>query len=353
VTNTDNPNGWIEPTTYCQLKCPGCYRGLDTGDVIFTHIDLETMKRQVDGFVEKRNIQTISIAGGEPLMYPQIGELVRYVKSRGLFTKIYSNGLALTEPKLRALREDGLTEIVIHIDMFQDLPGYEGKNESELNPLRQKYVDLVKAVGGVNLGFIMPISAGNLPYLGDVLRFYRKNIDEINLVVFTTLKDPNGNDGTAITCEYLAEQIAKHTPYAPSSYLPKVKDESRASWLFSMGFGNPDGYFGDVDAGFYRGLVERYYKKWNKYFITRKKKKIPMLNLLPAMFNASCFRILKNAFFAKNKDLHYQVILIIDPPDRVGDWCDACPDIMYVGDKHYPSCMVNQLKEFKSKFLRK
>ena len=24
----DNPSGWIEVTTFCQLKCPGCYRGL-------------------------------------------------------------------------------------------------------------------------------------------------------------------------------------------------------------------------------------------------------------------------------------------------------------------------------------
>jgi hypothetical protein len=31
--------------------------------------------------------------------------------------------------------------------MFQDLPGYTGKNEKDLNTLRQKYVDLIKVVG--------------------------------------------------------------------------------------------------------------------------------------------------------------------------------------------------------------
>ena len=27
-TKENNPTGWIEVTTFCQLKCPGCYRGL-------------------------------------------------------------------------------------------------------------------------------------------------------------------------------------------------------------------------------------------------------------------------------------------------------------------------------------
>lgn len=352
-TNADNPNGWIEPTTYCQLKCPWCYRGLDTGNVIFTHLDLDLMKKQVDDLISKRNVQTISIAWGEPLMYPELPELIKYISSRWLFSKVYSNGIALTKERLKILKKSGMTEIVIHIDMYQDIPGYIWKNERELNALRQKFVDLIKEIGWVNLGFIMPISRWNIVYLGDILDFYRRNIDEINLVVFTTLKDPNGNDGTAITCEYLSEEIAKHVSYTPSSYLPKVKNPDQQSWLFSLGFWNKDTYFWDVDSHIYAWLVKRYYKKWGKYFITRKKKKIQFFSLLPLIFNLSWFKIIRNILFSKNKDIYYQVILIIDPPDRVWDWCEACPDMMYVGDKLYPSCMANKLKEFKTKFLKK
>lgn len=352
-TNTDNPNWWIEPTTYCQLKCPWCYRGLDTWNVIFTHISLDTMKQQVDDLLKKRNVQTISIAWGEPLMYPELNELIAYISSRWLFTKVYSNGMALTESKLQDLKKSWLTEIIIHIDMYQDLPWYIGKNEKELNVLRQKYVDLIKIVGWVNLGFIMPISKWNIEYLPEILEFYRKNIDEINLIVFTTLKDPNWNDGTAITCEYLSEQIGKYIHYSPSSYLPKVKNPDQSAWLFSMWFWNNDTYFGDVDAHLYESIVKRYYKKWGKYFITRKKKKISIFSMFPLIFQPSGFRIVKNILTSKNKDIYYQVILIIDPPDKVGDWCEACPDMMYVWEKLYPSCMANKLKEFKTKFLKK
>ena len=44
-SETDNPNGWIEPTTYCQLKCPGCYRGLDRQGYVSAHADFGVLQR--------------------------------------------------------------------------------------------------------------------------------------------------------------------------------------------------------------------------------------------------------------------------------------------------------------------
>lgn len=72
----DNPNGWIEPTTFCQLKCPGCYRGLDKINPKYVHEYLDKMKRQIDYFIKYRNIQTLSVAGGEPLLYPKIKRII-------------------------------------------------------------------------------------------------------------------------------------------------------------------------------------------------------------------------------------------------------------------------------------
>jgi MoaA/NifB/PqqE/SkfB family radical SAM enzyme len=43
-----------------------------------------------------RNTDGISIAGGEPLIYPQIVELVRYVAAQGWKPIINSNGQELT-----------------------------------------------------------------------------------------------------------------------------------------------------------------------------------------------------------------------------------------------------------------
>ena len=50
----------------------------------------------------------------------------------------------------------------------------------------------------------------------------------------------------------------------------------------------------------------------------------------------------------KLKDITYQVILIIDGPEKInGKWelCDGCPDAMYYKGKLVPSCLLERVKE--------
>ena len=77
-------------------------------------------------------------------MYPQIFDLVEYISSKKIFTKIYTNGISLTEKTLQRMKEVGLTEFVVHIDMFQDRQGWIGKTGTELNILRQSFVDMFR-----------------------------------------------------------------------------------------------------------------------------------------------------------------------------------------------------------------
>lgn len=350
-TFENNPNWWIEPTTFCQLKCPWCYRWLDTNSIKYKNLDLELLKKQVINFKEKRNVQTISLAWWEPLMYPNLEELVKFIRLQKLFIKIYTNGILLNKKTLLKFKNAWVTEFVIHIDMFQNLPWYKWKNEIDLIKLRQKYVDLFKEVWGVNLAFIMPISKDNFKYLPEIIKFYRQNIETINLVVFTVFKDVNNNNKADFDIKFLVKEIKKITKYEVCAYLPKVKNDSKVSWLFSMWFWNKNNYFWDVDSNIYKKLMEKYYKKWGKYFITRKRKRIKFLSLIWLIFNISWLKILKNIFFSKNKDIFYQVILMIEPPEKLWDWCEWCPDIMYIWDNLYPSCMINENKEFKKEFL--
>jgi hypothetical protein len=184
------------------------------------------------------------------------------------------------------------------------------------------------------------------------MSFYRKNIEMINLVVFTVFKDVHKSNEAWFNTEILANKIVETTTYWPSSYLPKALNKNLPSWLFSMWFWNNSTYFWDVDSNIYKRLMESYYKKWWKYFITRKRKQIKLLSLFWLIFNKSWRNIFKNILNSKNKDIFYQVILIIEPPEKTGDWCEWCPDLMYIWDKLYPSCMINEYKAFKDKFLK-
>ena len=66
-SKNDNPIAWLEVTDICNLQCEGCYRQRLTG-----HKPLEEIKEEILFFKRWRNPDNVSIAGGEPLVHPQI-----------------------------------------------------------------------------------------------------------------------------------------------------------------------------------------------------------------------------------------------------------------------------------------
>jgi MoaA/NifB/PqqE/SkfB family radical SAM enzyme len=79
-TLSDNAISWLEPTAMCNLSCDGCYRENEKN----SHLPIEEVKHHLDVFQKLRNSDCISIAGGDPLLYPEILEIVTNIKNRGL-----------------------------------------------------------------------------------------------------------------------------------------------------------------------------------------------------------------------------------------------------------------------------
>jgi MoaA/NifB/PqqE/SkfB family radical SAM enzyme len=69
----DNGISWLEPTTACNLQCEGCYR--DTSNP--QHKTLEEVKSDLEVFKSLRKSDCMSICGGDPLVHPEIMEIVR------------------------------------------------------------------------------------------------------------------------------------------------------------------------------------------------------------------------------------------------------------------------------------
>lgn len=126
-TLPDNGISWLEPTARCNLNCYGCYRK----NIKDSHKSMEQAKHELDVFQSLRKTDCISIAGGEPLLYPNIVDLVSNIKSRGLKPIINSNGIALTKELLHELKKAGVFGFTFHIDSKQGRgrgPKWEGKN---------------------------------------------------------------------------------------------------------------------------------------------------------------------------------------------------------------------------------
>ena len=86
----------LEPLFRCNLACAGCGKIQYPPHILKKHLTVE----QCLGAVEECGAPMVSIPGGEPLMYPEIGRLVRELVARRKYVYLCTNAILL-EKKLQ------------------------------------------------------------------------------------------------------------------------------------------------------------------------------------------------------------------------------------------------------------
>ncbi len=102
----------LEPTFRCNLACEMCPRF--SSDDPQLDMAAETYERICE-FMSLAH--TVDFTGwGEPLLHPQIYEMIRAAKTRGCLTSMTSNGTALNERNSSSLLDSGLDRLAISVD---------------------------------------------------------------------------------------------------------------------------------------------------------------------------------------------------------------------------------------------
>lgn len=83
----------------CNYDCKFCFRPDHGKD-----LSLDEAKLVIDKLIEA-GLKKISWAGGEPLLWKGIIELIEYTKSKGIITMLITNGRLLTEDRLERLEK--------------------------------------------------------------------------------------------------------------------------------------------------------------------------------------------------------------------------------------------------------
>ncbi|HEU5269060.1 MAG TPA: adenosyl-hopene transferase HpnH [Jatrophihabitans sp.] len=81
----------LEPLFACNLKCAGCGKIQQPHTLLKQRMPVE----QAVGAIEESGAPMVSIAGGEPLMHPQIDEIVRQLLDRGKIVFLCTNAVLL------------------------------------------------------------------------------------------------------------------------------------------------------------------------------------------------------------------------------------------------------------------
>ncbi len=109
---TDRPFTLIAELTYrCPLRCAYCSNPTEaTG----REIDVTTWLRVLE---EAANLGVVAVhfTGGEPLLHPELEQLVARASSLGLYTSLITSGLPSSHDRLRRLSELGLDHAQVSI----------------------------------------------------------------------------------------------------------------------------------------------------------------------------------------------------------------------------------------------
>jgi hopanoid biosynthesis associated radical SAM protein HpnH len=101
----------IEPLEACNLNCIGCGRIREYKDVIDRRLTID----ECLAAVRASGAPIVSVSGGEPLLHPQIDEIVRAILDDGRFIYFCTNGLLLKE-NLDRFKPTERLSFVVHLD---------------------------------------------------------------------------------------------------------------------------------------------------------------------------------------------------------------------------------------------
>ena len=101
----------LEPLHACNLTCTGCGRIREYESTITERVPLEECLAAVD----ECGAPMVSICGGEPMMYPQIGELVAGILERSKNIYLCTNGMFIVK-RLREFSPDKRFPIVMMLE---------------------------------------------------------------------------------------------------------------------------------------------------------------------------------------------------------------------------------------------
>ncbi len=101
----------IIPMRQCNLACAYC----NEYDDVSKPVPLGEMKRRLD-ILAGMGTSILTISGGEPLMHPELDEIIRHIRRRGMIAGMITNGFFLNRERIERLNAAGLEHLQISID---------------------------------------------------------------------------------------------------------------------------------------------------------------------------------------------------------------------------------------------
>ena len=156
----------IVPIRRCNLACTYC----NEFDKHSPPVPLATMRERIDHLARLRTAN-IEISGGEPLLHPDLDELIRHIRGTGALAGLITNGYLLNEKRIEDFNRAGLDHLQISIDNVKP----DDISKKSLKVLDAKLQMLAKhAAFSVNINSVL---GGDLSNPEDALTIAKRAIE--------------------------------------------------------------------------------------------------------------------------------------------------------------------------------
>jgi molybdenum cofactor biosynthesis enzyme MoaA len=176
----------------CQLKCVFCGgNGFPMEnfqpDYMQGRLPFDILHRILKKYVDHGGLQ-IQFTGGEPLLHPNIAELIQCVIESGGIPEVNTNGVALTEKKVKELSEAGLTTIKVSIPT---LDTNQFKCITGINALEKVLNNAKHAMKFLNVRITMVPIQSSLNSLLKSIEFFRHTLKVKQVTLLELLYYPH------------------------------------------------------------------------------------------------------------------------------------------------------------------
>lgn len=352
ITAREVPHAVLESNYNCNRQCRHCYNRFR--DIVKP---LEQIRAEIDQAMAKRNLETISILGGEPTLHPHLPEIVRTIKSRNLVCQILTNGVVLLKEDgdalLDRLIDAGLDRIVVHVDDGQ------GLTEQEVEEMRTSLFTRFER-RKLSFALSMTLSSDKPDVIPRVMRRYAhyRYFDGILATVARHMDQvvqflPSSNGSPELSDVYLNISGGLHVE--PSSYLPSNLDDREVRWLIYFYYLNAaTGTSVSTSPAFTR-LMRRAYRLLTGRHLFAVPMKPPLsklwflcTSLVEILLDPS--KIIRYVHLVRNstllRDIRFQYIVVQSAPQfnaekQCVEICYHCPDATIRNGKLAPVCLAD------------
>lgn len=234
---------YMEPTSFCQLRCPACPTGLHMNLRKSAYLDESIFKKVIDQIGDY--VFYLNICNwGEPLLHRHTPEMVKYAKQKNIHVGFTTNlSMPLSDEYIERLVASGLDRLGVSLDGMTEETYSRYRRGGDLNLVRDNMSRIKKAKEKLRSA---------TPHIAWQFLVFKHNEHEIEAakrdysqwgadsIYFAPAIIPSDMSEVVLEPSTIPEYNFYHKD-SPVAKTYKEKQKGSCSWLYGIFVLNPDG----------------------------------------------------------------------------------------------------------------